>query len=118
MARLSSAKAPTAVRIRSRPLEIEGLLETETFVFTELLQRWVCLISREQKRAVIERVIERGSEEEKAEIRRFYGDKAFNKIAGALNSSLGFVDFERADEDFTPICLKGEALGVDQVGFC
>jgi plasmid maintenance system antidote protein VapI len=37
-----------------------------------------------QKRAVIERVIERGSEEEKAEIRRFYGDKAFNKIAGAL----------------------------------
>ena len=37
-----------------------------------------------QKRAVIERVIERGSEEEKAEIRRFYGEKAFNKIAGAL----------------------------------
>ena len=37
-----------------------------------------------QKRAVIERVIERGSEEEKAEIKRFYGDKAFNKIAGAL----------------------------------
>jgi antitoxin HigA-1 len=37
-----------------------------------------------QKRAVIERVIERGSEEEKAEIRRFYGEKAFDKIAGAL----------------------------------
>ena len=37
-----------------------------------------------QKRAVIERVIERGSEEEKVEIKRFYGDKAFNKIAGAL----------------------------------
>jgi antitoxin HigA-1 len=37
-----------------------------------------------QKRAVIERVIERGSEEEKAEIKRFYGEKAFNKIAGAL----------------------------------
>ena len=37
-----------------------------------------------QRRAVIERVIERGSEEEKAEIRRFYGEKAFNKIAGAL----------------------------------
>lgn len=37
-----------------------------------------------QKRAVIERVIERGSEGEKAEIRRFYGEKAFNKIAGAL----------------------------------
>ena len=32
----------------------------------------------------IERVIERGSEEEKAEITRFYGEKAFNKIAGAL----------------------------------
>jgi antitoxin HigA-1 len=37
-----------------------------------------------QKRAVIERVIERGSEGEKAEIKRFYGEKAFNKIAGAL----------------------------------
>lgn len=37
-----------------------------------------------QRRAVIERVIERGSEEEKAEIKRFYGEKAFNKVAGAL----------------------------------
>ncbi len=37
-----------------------------------------------QKRAVIERVVERGNEEEKAEIKRFYGEKAFNKIAGAL----------------------------------
>jgi plasmid maintenance system antidote protein VapI len=37
-----------------------------------------------QRRAVIERVIERGSEEEKAEIKRFYGDTAFNKIASAL----------------------------------
>lgn len=37
-----------------------------------------------QKRAVIERVIERGNDEEKAEIRRFYGEEAFNKIAGAL----------------------------------
>jgi antitoxin HigA-1 len=37
-----------------------------------------------QKRAVIERVIERGNDEEKGEIKRFYGEKAFNKIAGAL----------------------------------
>ena len=37
-----------------------------------------------QKRAVIERVIERGNDEEKTEIRRFYGEKAFNKIARAL----------------------------------
>lgn len=37
-----------------------------------------------QRRAVIERVIERGSEEEKAEIKRFYGDKVFNKVAGSL----------------------------------
>lgn len=37
-----------------------------------------------QKRAVIERVIERGREDEKAEIKRFYGEKAFNQIAGAL----------------------------------
>lgn len=37
-----------------------------------------------QKRAVIERVIERGNDEEKAEIKRFYGEKAFNKIAGDL----------------------------------
>jgi antitoxin HigA-1 len=35
-----------------------------------------------QRRAVIERVIERGNDEEKAEIRRFYGEKAFIKIAG------------------------------------
>lgn len=42
-----------------------------------------------QKRAVIERVIERGSEEEKAEIKRFYGEKAFNKIAGALKLQHG-----------------------------
>jgi hypothetical protein len=34
-----------------------------------------------QRRAVIERVIERGNDEEKAEIKRFYGEKAFNKIA-------------------------------------
>jgi len=37
-----------------------------------------------QKRAVIERVIERGSEQEKAEIKRFYGEKTFNKITAAL----------------------------------
>lgn len=37
-----------------------------------------------QKRAVIERIIERGNDEERAEIKRFYGEKAFNKIAGAL----------------------------------
>lgn len=37
-----------------------------------------------QRRAVIERVIERGNDEEKAEIKRFYGDKAFNQIAGAV----------------------------------
>jgi addiction module HigA family antidote len=36
-----------------------------------------------QRRAVIERVVERGNDEEKAEIRRFYGEKVFNKIAGA-----------------------------------
>jgi hypothetical protein len=34
-----------------------------------------------QRRAVIERVIERGNDKEKAEIKRFYGEKAFNKIA-------------------------------------
>jgi plasmid maintenance system antidote protein VapI len=38
-----------------------------------------------QRRAVIERIIERGTDEEKTEIKRFYGDRAFNKIAGALN---------------------------------
>ena len=37
-----------------------------------------------QRRAVIERVIERGNDKEKAEIKRFYGDAAFNKIARAL----------------------------------
>jgi len=37
-----------------------------------------------QRRAVIERVIERGSDEEKAEIKRFYGEKDFNKIASDL----------------------------------
>lgn len=37
-----------------------------------------------QRRAVIERVIERGNEEEKAEIKRFYGHAAFNKIAASL----------------------------------
>jgi addiction module HigA family antidote len=37
-----------------------------------------------QRRAVIERVIERGNEGEKAEIKRFYGEKAFNKIANSL----------------------------------
>jgi addiction module HigA family antidote len=37
-----------------------------------------------QRRAVIERVIDRGNDEEKAEIKRFYGEKAFNKIAGTL----------------------------------
>src|SRR5687768_7254299 len=39
---------------------------------------------RGQKRAVIERVIERGNEEEKAEIKRFYGDAAFNKITDGI----------------------------------
>ena len=33
-----------------------------------------------QKRAVIQRIFERGSEEEKAEVKRFYGEKTFNKI--------------------------------------
>lgn len=37
-----------------------------------------------QRRAVIERVIERGSEEEKAEIKRFYGQSTFNEIAERL----------------------------------
>lgn len=37
-----------------------------------------------QRRAVIERVIERGNDAEKGEIKRFYGDRAFNKIAAAL----------------------------------
>jgi plasmid maintenance system antidote protein VapI len=39
-----------------------------------------------QKRAVIERVMERGNKEERAEIKRFYGEKIFNKIADALDS--------------------------------
>jgi antitoxin HigA-1 len=41
---------------------------------------------RGQKRAVIERVMERGNEEEKAEIKRFYGDAALNKIADGIKS--------------------------------
>jgi hypothetical protein len=40
-----------------------------------------------QRRAVIERVIERGNDEEKAEIRRFYGEKAFNKMLMVTGTS-------------------------------
>lgn len=40
-----------------------------------------------QQHAVIERVIQRGNEKEKAEIKRFYGDKTYNKVADALNLS-------------------------------
>jgi addiction module HigA family antidote len=34
-----------------------------------------------QRRAVIERILERGNDQEKAEIKRFYGDSAFYAIA-------------------------------------
>lgn len=34
-----------------------------------------------QRRAVIERILERGNDQEKAEIKRFYGDAAFDAIA-------------------------------------
>lgn len=34
-----------------------------------------------QRRAVIERILERGNDQEKAEIKRFYGDSAFDAIA-------------------------------------
>jgi addiction module HigA family antidote len=37
-----------------------------------------------QRRAVIQRVLERGNEKEKAEVKRFYGDGIFNKIVGTL----------------------------------
>ncbi len=39
-----------------------------------------------QRRAVIERVLERGNDQEKAEIKRFYGDSAFNEIADKLKA--------------------------------
>lgn len=34
-----------------------------------------------QRRAVIERILERGNDQEKAEIKRFYGESAFDAIA-------------------------------------
>jgi plasmid maintenance system antidote protein VapI len=37
-----------------------------------------------QKRAVIERILERGNDQEKEEIKRFYGDATFNAIADSL----------------------------------
>lgn len=37
-----------------------------------------------QRRAVIERVIERGNDEERAEIKRFYGESVFDEVADAL----------------------------------
>lgn len=39
-----------------------------------------------QRRAVIERVLERGNDQEKAEIKRFYGDSAFNEVADKLKA--------------------------------
>jgi addiction module HigA family antidote len=39
-----------------------------------------------QRRAVIERIIERGNDQEKEEIRKFYGDDAFRKIAENLKA--------------------------------
>lgn len=38
-----------------------------------------------QRRAVIERVTQRGNAEEIEEIKRFYGDEAFNKTVDSLN---------------------------------
>jgi len=38
-----------------------------------------------QRRAVIERILERGNEQEKAEIKRFYGDAVFKQISDKLN---------------------------------
>jgi addiction module HigA family antidote len=40
-----------------------------------------------QRRAVIKRILERGNDQEKAEIRKFYGDAAFQAIADNLNSN-------------------------------
>jgi hypothetical protein len=37
-----------------------------------------------QQRAVIERVTQRGNDQEIAEIKRFYGDEAFNKTVDSL----------------------------------
>lgn len=37
-----------------------------------------------QRRAVIERILERGNDQEKAEIKRFYGDPVFHMIADNL----------------------------------
>jgi hypothetical protein len=34
-----------------------------------------------QRRAVIERILERGNDQEKAEVKGFYGDSAFDAIA-------------------------------------
>jgi hypothetical protein len=41
---------------------------------------------QKQRRAVIERILERGNDQEKAEIKRFYGDSAFDAIADNLKS--------------------------------
>jgi addiction module HigA family antidote len=38
------------------------------------------------RRAVIERILERGNDQEKAEIKRFYGEAAFNAIADNLKT--------------------------------
>lgn len=38
-----------------------------------------------QRRAVIQRVLERGNDEEKTEIKKFYGDAIFNEIASKIN---------------------------------
>lgn len=39
-----------------------------------------------QRRAVIERILERGNDQEKEEIKRFYGDAAFKMIADSLKA--------------------------------
>ncbi len=38
-----------------------------------------------QRRAVIQRILERGTEDEKMEIKKFYGDSIFNEIARKIN---------------------------------
>lgn len=40
-----------------------------------------------QKRAVIERIVQRGNAEEAAELKRFYGEEIFNEIAEGIKSS-------------------------------
>jgi plasmid maintenance system antidote protein VapI len=38
-----------------------------------------------QRRAVIQRVLERGNDQEKSEIKKFYGDTIFNEIASKIS---------------------------------